>query len=461
MKRRGFSPTSRTFKTMLSGLARIENWEDYPKQLKNATSLYEAFLRHVDSMKKHDPSSPELNTAPIASYIQILGDVGMHQEIFDVFYNMDKEGPLAPDHLLFTAMFQALAAKPDPVTGYAPNSASAKLLWSLMIKAQRKTQFPLDSHLISAVVLALSRGRPGDQELGFQIVRDYFGLSTTTPPKSKDIVPLTSQAFGAVLSLCKFSEKHQCAIDFFQQVLERPPSVGGPSIIDNGHVETVIGAYSALSPPNYSIKCIELLEWMLRESVTRPRDTKIRPSHSTYLLVLKACWSCADWRGATKTFDLMTGYHCHDFMDGVVSDRPRFDRRSEGRNISPDPETVSLMVRTAVRTKNRAHIRQALRLTHYFGMKDLFLNKYAPEGSGQSKKATDSRLFYSLKLADAVREGIEQVLAESTGKEQPRRDDVVRWKELERDATDIAALAPSENIIPTISVDKKGSRRRR
>ncbi|EEB95412.1 hypothetical protein MPER_05623 [Moniliophthora perniciosa FA553] len=206
-------------------------------------------------------------------------------------------------------------------------------------------------------------------------------------------------------------------------------------------------AYASLSPPNYSGKCLGLLEWMLKANVLR-RDTKLRPSYSTYLLVLKACWSCGDWRCAAKTFDLMTGYHCHDFMDGVVSDRPRFDARSEGRSFPPNVETVSLMVRTAVRAGNRAHIRQVLRLTHYLGMKDLFFNKFAPDGSSQSRKATENRVFFSLKLVDAVREGIKKILRENSGVDKPRPDDLARWKELEQDAAAISSLAPLFLIYP-------------
>lgn len=101
MKRRGFSPTTRTFQTMFSGLSRIEFWSSHPKQLAHARSLYDSFKRHLDSIKKDDPQSPDLTVTPLTSYIKILGAIGAHQEIFDIYYEMDSEGPLAPNQFIF------------------------------------------------------------------------------------------------------------------------------------------------------------------------------------------------------------------------------------------------------------------------------------------------------------------------------------------------------------------------
>src|SRR5262245_48708060 len=105
MKRRGFSPTSRTYQTMFQGLSRIEHWPRHSKQLSHAHKLYEYFRLHINSLKKEDPLSPELTTRPLNAYITLLGNAHEYRKVFDVYFSLDQEGPFAPDQYLYTAMF--------------------------------------------------------------------------------------------------------------------------------------------------------------------------------------------------------------------------------------------------------------------------------------------------------------------------------------------------------------------
>src|ERR1700761_5002741 len=108
MRRRGFSPTTRTFQTMFTGLSRIDTWSGYQQQLSNARSLYDAYQRHIEEIKKHDPDSPELSIDPLPAYITILGNAGQFEEILVLYHSLPKKGPLAANKFLFTAMFRAL-----------------------------------------------------------------------------------------------------------------------------------------------------------------------------------------------------------------------------------------------------------------------------------------------------------------------------------------------------------------
>ncbi|KAJ8453558.1 hypothetical protein ONZ45_g19669 [Pleurotus djamor] len=205
MKRRGHSPNTRTYQTMFSGLSRMENWMSHTKQLTNAHALYDYFIQHVTSVKKHDPTSSQLSTLPLSYYIKILGDTGHIQNIFDVYYALDGSVNLAPDQYIYTAMFSALAGKKLTEQGNA--AFDAKLLWSQMLKASQKSPgFEVDVHLVTAAISALSRGSSSDQSFAFNLLREYFGITKPTdPPSPVGLLPLTPPALAAALHLCNIS----------------------------------------------------------------------------------------------------------------------------------------------------------------------------------------------------------------------------------------------------------------
>jgi hypothetical protein len=444
MKRRGFSPTTRTFQTMFMGLSRIEDWSSHSKQLTNARSLYDSFQRYTNSIKKDDKDSSELSVSPLVVYIKILGSVGLHQEVFDVYYAMDSEGPLAPDQFIYTAMFQALSACGK--RNHVKSAADAKLLWTQMQKASQKSPgFNVDGFIVTSAVVALSRGRPADHALALQIVHDYFGLTAPDDPPSTGTMPLAPQSLAAVLLLCNSSRKHHLCDHFLQQVRKRPEALGGASMLDRAHMEEVLKARLSLPDSESARYCLETLEWMLREEITGQNGPKIRPALSTFNLVLTVCWRSGDWQSATRTFDLMTGYHSHDFMDGAVSDTPRLDKRAQGRNLVPTAETLSCLIRAALASDSRANVRQCLRIVDYLGVDQFFLSQDI--GKTESNKAAKNRAFSASKLASAIIEAVTNV-ANNGGKIS--QDELGRWKDLANQARKEAEPAPTAEFIPAM-----------
>jgi len=433
MKRRGFSTSTRTFQTMFFGLSRIEHWSTHPKQLANARSIYESFRRHLHAVRKDDPGSPELFVDPLAAYIKILGDAGQYQEIFDVYYALDSEGPLSANQAIFTGMFQALSSRNTLASAsdrrqspQIQNASDAKLLWTQMLKAsERSPGFVVDSFIVSAAITALSRGRAADQTLAFQILRDYLGLTQPGEAPVTGTIPLVTQSLAAALMLCNKSQKYSLCVHFFQQVVDRPEKVGALSIIDRAHVEQVLKAYIALASRNSAHNALKTLEWMLRQEIMGRNGSKIRPANSTYNLVLMACWCGADWNSAIRAFELMTGYHAHDFKDGAVTSTPRLDKRSAGRNLVPDAETMSFMVRAALASRDRANMRQCLRIVDCLGIDRLFSKQEA-----DSNKAAKYRAFYHVKLAAALIATIDHVLTKSWRKGTPSDNQPIQWREL-------------------------------
>ncbi|KAF8076380.1 pentatricopeptide repeat-containing protein [Lyophyllum atratum] len=451
MKRRGFSPTARTFQTMFTGLSKIEDWTTHTKQLANARSIYEAFQRHMASIKRHDPDSPELSSRPLTGYIKVLGDNEHYQEIFDVYYALPSEGPGAPNELVYTAMFQALASTPSPwgsPATHPQNAANAKLLWTQMQKAlQKSPSFPVDMYVVTSAVAALSRGHKPEFDLAFAIVREYYGLVAPGDPPSKGSLPLSQQALDVILKLCNTSQNYALCAHFFQQVKRRPEALGGVKLLDHGHLNEVLKARTASPEGGAAYSCLETLEWMLREEIVGRNGFKIRPNTVSYNLVLTACWRDGDWKSATRVFDLMTGYHSHDFMDGSVSRSPRRDERGAGRNLDPHAETLSSLLRTALASRDRANVRQCLRILEFLRVDRLF----AMDTSG-SNKGAKAKMFFTSKLASTVVEAIQYVKG-------PDSPELGRWRRL----ADIAGLAErraqgqKSDFIPT-SITKERPR---
>ena len=432
MKRRGFSPTTRTFQTLFNGLSKIEHWPTHPKQLKNARSLYEAFERHIESLKRHDPDHPDLSIDPLAGYIRILGSAGCYQEIFDVYYSMDQEGRLAPNQYIFTAMFKAIvAAKGDTTEGSVKVAADTRLLWSQMIKISNKTKaFTPDSHLVTSALAALAGGNKADHELAFGIINQYYGLEVDKPVSRSGMFPLQAEPLDVIFRLCTQSQNYAQARQFLQQVKRRPGDIGGPSILDRAHMEEVLRAELALGEPGLGYHAVDTLEWMLRQEIIGSNGPKIRPALSTYNLVMQACWRSGDWPSAMRTFDLMTGYHAHDFMDGSVAESPRFDKRGPGRNLPATAEFTSLMLKTALVTKNRANIRQALRIVNHIGFVTI-LGSQGQERQTTTKTIKD-KAFYGSKFATALTEAVNTALEE--GGKFARPEEAKTWQALSKEA---------------------------
>ncbi|KAF9534332.1 pentatricopeptide repeat-containing protein [Crepidotus variabilis] len=406
LKRRGFSPTTRTYQTMFNGLSKIEDWTTHTKQLQNASSLYEGYQKHVASVKRHNPDDPNLTSDALAAYIRILGNAGKYQAAFDVYYAMDKDGPLAPNRFVYTAMFKATqSALGDTTEGRVKVAQDARLLWSQMMRAaKRNPELAPDSHVVVSAITALSGGNEMDHQLAFKIVEEYYGLVLDQQVSRPGHFPLAGESLIVILRLCNASKNYLTVPQFYQQIRRRAEANGGVSILDRGHMEEILRADLALGEPGMGYHALQTLEWMIRQEIAGPNGPKIRPSLSTYSLVAQACWQSADSNSIKRAFELMTGYHTHDFMDGSVADEPRKDKRQIGRSFPPNAEFISYMLRTAVASRNRADVRQALRIVSHIG----YANILSARGDIQheTKKFVKRRGFIHQKFSESVVEAV-------------------------------------------------------
>lgn len=409
---------------MFTGLSHVPHWPTHSLQLAHAHQLYEYFLKHLQAVKKYKPDSDDYTISPLAKYIKILGDAGEYQKVFDVYYAMDSEGRLAPNLDIYTSMFNVLSSRPldnDQGVIPGPNDSTAKLLWTQMIKASKKSpSFVIDSHLVSVAIKALSRGRPSDHELAFDIIRDHLGLARIGET-AQDLPDsqLSVHTLAAALELCNHADKPTLCVHYLQQLMKpgqsAPKSLRTRShIVDRGHLEQGLKAYAQLARakvPGQSIKAVDMLHWMLKAEITQS-NIKLRPRLGTYILVLSACRGAGDWAGATRTFELMTGYRAGDFADpapGGTSTVPVMELRSKGRNIVPNAMSMATMIQTAIASAVPANVRQAMRMVAHIGLP-------AISASNEGVKTASSGAFFLNTLATSMEEGL-AFLSRTAGEE--------------------------------------------
>ncbi|KAG1907192.1 uncharacterized protein F5891DRAFT_940131 [Suillus fuscotomentosus] len=444
MKRRGFSPNSITFSTMLSGISLIKDWPKYSKQLQNAHSLYESYLKHLESVKFHEAdNSKELSLQPLVLYIQILGDAGEYHKIFDVYFAMDQEGPLAPDRFVFTAMFKAISARQkrsvtDGETSTRNDAASdAKHVWMQMEKVmQRNPDFFLDPGLIATAIRALTRGSPNDQSFAFTIIHDQLGLSKPGEDVPKRLSNnLNAWTLDATLQLCNAMQKHRLTVHFTRQVMEKInwDKVWMRYLIDSNHIHKLLRAYAglaALGSLNESSEALGALEWSVQNDIIYHLP-KLTPTAQSYHLALMTCCRSADWPTAVRVYELMTGVEASQFESGG-SHSPTVKKRSKGKNLPTDVETISFLLRTALAANNVTYIQHAMWLADFARVDALLSDEH-------------TTAFYRSKLASTLMEATKR-LQEAGGLTQEQEKTWSSYRSLARQVLKSTRGSPTPGV---------------
>ena len=369
---------------MFKGLSQIDDWSNHPKQLANAHALYHYYLEYTQSIKHHDPGNlAQLSLSPLVIYISILGATGDVQKMFDVYFAMDQDGPHAPNRFVFTAMFRALTNHQDHASDRDTASSDAKHVWSQIEKTmQKRPDFELDSRLIAATIHALTRGRPADQNLALDIIAHHLGLTRPGHPDPFKLSPhLNYWTLDAALQVCFATQKFRLCVHFMHLIMDnldfdRP---GVRSLVARSHIHKLLRAHASLAmfaSPHESSQAIDALEWCLKNDAIYDMPD-LRPDIRTYHLVLMTCLRTHDWEGAIKSFQLMTGIQIDSFYESEGKAPPRVQKRPEGRRFTPNVETMSFILRTALQTKDNTKCLQAFWLSEHVGIDGLLQDKVA------------------------------------------------------------------------------------
>ncbi|KZT71609.1 hypothetical protein DAEQUDRAFT_706989 [Daedalea quercina L-15889] len=437
MKRRGFVPNVRTYTTLFSGFREIDDWHNRTKLLEQVDTLHSNYLDYAARIKETDPRSPELTNAITRAYIYILGRARRYQQVFDVFYAMDKEGPLAADVVLYGEMIRSVSLRtevglpPDALDAFRAEGAShAKLLWRLLLKyVENNPPAQVNSHIVGSMVHALSRGTASDKLFIWDIVRDYLGLFKPGEPQKPAIVPLTPRTFHEVLRFCNSTQKYRLTIHFFHLVLQRSSDHSHSGLVDEGHVEAVLRAHASLAmlgDGDYEARqALDVLSWLLKEWVVSSRPEALQPKPVEFDLVLTCCYRTGTWDVALRTFEILTGYRAADFSDDAADARdermcPRHRETPTGRTNEPDPVFLSHLVRTALNSGDLANMRQCLRIVYCVRPRwSLPREESEPrvnrEANTRSNTASNVR-FYVPRLAKDVVEMVDKVVSKDDGR---------------------------------------------
>ncbi|KAI0776054.1 hypothetical protein BD413DRAFT_469635 [Trametes elegans] len=434
MKRRGIKPTGRTFGTLFSAFSKVDSWEKRPKLIQSMDSVYKSFLQFIDDVKAHNPGSPILSEAlwSINAYLLALSKAGEYQRAFDVFNALDEDGPLSAEKVTYTIMFKTILHRvhrtpPDDenLQQVRERAASdARLIWRQLHKRiESGAKLSLDYQVVQSVLQCLVGGRPADHIVAFDIVRDYVGLAKpgeTAPPAK---VKLTPPLLQDILALYNATQKYRLTLHLVHNLMET-----NPDILDFSHLNEALSAYGSLSAMGSLTepsRALQILEWMLEQSVVS--HARLRPAHSSYTLVLIICWRAKDWESALRTFELMTGYSAADFADGAEG-KPAMAPRADGRNIMPDVAPLSALVRTAIETGDPANVRQCLRIVRELGLADTFQKLDSGPRVDASRNARQKdRVYYAHKAARALVDAVDMLVPRKKEDSAPLEGEQWDW----------------------------------
>lgn len=410
MKKRAVAPTIATYHSLLSAYAEADPSTLSPLKRERAQKIYNDWSNLVSSGKANTNKGVH-RSHPAAAYIDVLANMEEFQAIWDVFYQLESEGPLAPNEHVFTSMFLAIAKRnikdgDDIVKIRARNAEDGKLVWRQVLRAVEKQPFPIDSHLVTSALRVLRHGGAAEHELAFSIIKDYLGLQAPDSPASnspaavntfKLNVPLDTRAVDASLSVCMSANRPDLVHHFLDTLIHSKDPHRSRAVTTSAMNYALISHATV----GNTRQALETIDWMLRESSVR-NGLDVRPGNSSWASAFRACAQAKDW---TTTEALMQRLFGQDHGHWV---------------IVPDAETVYLILRSAYvsqPSKEQSHEQQ---IREVLSIIDLVIRRWAPAQMRLAElqlTRAKRRLGFHKKLADLVR----QVLLEFEGLQKSRR----------------------------------------
>jgi len=469
MKRRGLRPSSRTYNLLLSGLSRIENWEEHSVQSKNARALWQGFLQHIENLKKLDPEHREITSNPAAFYISILAANKDYNAMFDVLNSLDDEGPFSPTEFIYTKVFQSIAHRTQLAPGDNENvryrnASDAKLVWKELTKRAAKDSKLVSDPVIMYFIKSLAKGRPADQLYAFEVIHDYLGLSKPgeeAPPRQVEVSAIT---LDVVLLLCLDTQKYRLCIHYVQQLIDEAIANGRQGPVRCVHMGRVLQSYASMTitgSVGESDRAVETIEWMHKYHAL---GWDVQPQTRTYGWGLMSCWRGGNWASAARIVELMTGCHAEDFVDGSKTS-PWLDPRTRDRRSLPNALDMSCLLRAALVSDDVANMRQCLRMATFFGelrtpngtkFMDVYLSQDHPSKDIPGHASFNrEEPFYSAKVASTLADVVTRVLKGT----DPAADtpEMKTWRELRARAKTLRESTKPRVVTPGFESETLGS----
>ncbi|KAI0268192.1 hypothetical protein BC834DRAFT_968402 [Gloeopeniophorella convolvens] len=305
LKRRSFTPSIRTYATMMGGYATIDDWSAFTKQLAFVHSIYDQLKTHLDESPASltDPagdSGISFILYPIALYISILGKAGLYQKAFDVFHELDNDGPMAPHPKVYSSLLCALADRldnADPEIA-AQTVSDGKYVWRRMLRTiEKQPSFTIEPRAIESITKVLSRGEVADHKLLFDILRDYCGL----PRPGEKRVPVktlpSDWQLKEILDGCIAAGRADMAVHYaqtFMDDIELRPALRGPHLHKLVQAHLIL-AREGITSSARSENVAAWVEWMVAQG-----GDDLVPHKFTIASALELCSRCADMSSALR-----------------------------------------------------------------------------------------------------------------------------------------------------------------
>jgi pentatricopeptide repeat protein len=248
MKRRGITPTARSYTSYFAALARGVAAHSLPASaFTRASTVHNQWLQHAASrIADADPASSDSpNPAPTNAYLHTLGRTGNVDEMIKVFDQMPQSGPLSPNVETYTTVLRGLkatagGAEPDQLV------AMSFKVWERMTKDSSVVAVA-DARLVHAALLVWQKaGLYVQRQRALAIARDWLGFTDNGAEfEGEPKVQLDAPAFNALLEFLLVKNDFKRVADYFDQVRDNPTRFGGEgSVIQPRHCELAMAAHA-------------------------------------------------------------------------------------------------------------------------------------------------------------------------------------------------------------------------
>ncbi|TFY72987.1 hypothetical protein EVG20_g33 [Dentipellis fragilis] len=341
MKRRGFTPTLRTFATMLLGYSEITEWKDYSKQLQNVTTVYEQLKEHIKESGDALDVDAATTLFPIAIYIEILGNAGSQEKAFDVFHDLPQHGRLAPDAKIYSSIITAISKGQDQ-----PGSdvvAQMTYIWRRFARAKTtQPNFALETRAVESLVNVLSQD-PSQKILLLDVLHECLGLSRPGEAPSEAEMPVNHHLLTAVFKAAQsFGDPSICE-EYLQQCLRDPYK---REHLRYWHIASVLQSLEKKADKGSQVESKKALAILKEAAELGPKQ--FIPTRAMWNLALVVCWKCRDWTSAAEVSQVMS--------------KSKVSPIASSRLMDPTPEEWERTFRAAMATREPLAIRHCLSL---------------------------------------------------------------------------------------------------
>ena len=247
MKRRGMTPTTRSYSTFFAGYGKIKELEG--GALGRVQTIYAQWLMYSERVLAsaggrrsilEDAEDPEsISCIPTNAYLTLLGNVKNYALLMETFTAMPSSGPTAPNSLTYSIVLGALRASDEP-----EHFQSAMKLWQRMLSEG----IDIDTKTISLIIsICREAKRPDDQKVGLEIAKEFYGFVNPEDEASlvfamvKPKAPLDTTALSNVISLALAMQQYNLVVRWFDQVRDHPKRFG-KTVLENWHCDLVMVA---------------------------------------------------------------------------------------------------------------------------------------------------------------------------------------------------------------------------